>query len=124
MTVVSDRIARVLTDLGLLELQSLIYQRLLTGKNYKLKSYGISGQIVGLISSFLSKRWLQVVLDGKSSQEYPVNAGFLKDPFLVLHFSYYTLMTFLMMLSLILPYMLMVLLSILSGIRHLVHGNN
>ena len=29
----------------------------------------------GLISSFLSKRWLWVVLDGKSSQEYPFNAG-------------------------------------------------
>ena len=37
--------------------------------------YGISGQIFGLISSFLSNSWLQVVLDGKSSQEYPVNAG-------------------------------------------------
>ena len=41
----------------------------------KHKSYGISGQIFGLISSFLSNRRLQVVLDGKSSQEYPVNAG-------------------------------------------------
>ena len=41
----------------------------------KLKSYGISGQIFGLISFFLSKRRLRVVLDGKSSQEYPVNAG-------------------------------------------------
>ena len=39
------------------------------------KSYGISGQIFGLISSFLSNRWLWVVLDGKSSQEYLVNAG-------------------------------------------------
>ena len=29
----------------------------------------------GLISSFLSNRWLQVVLYGNSSQEYPVNAG-------------------------------------------------
>ena len=29
----------------------------------------------GIISSFLSNTWLQVVLDGKSSQEYPVNAG-------------------------------------------------
>ena len=38
-------------------------------------SQGISGQIFGLISSFLSNRWLQVVLDGKFSQEYPVNAG-------------------------------------------------
>ena len=44
------------------------------GLLHKLKSYGISGQIFGLISSFLSNRWLQVVLDGKSSQEYPVNA--------------------------------------------------
>ena len=28
-----------------------------------------------VISSFLSNRQLQVVLDGKSSQEYPVNEG-------------------------------------------------
>ena len=42
---------------------------------HKRRSYGISGQIFGLISSFLSNRRLQVVLDGKSSQEYPVNAG-------------------------------------------------
>ena len=45
------------------------------GLVHKLKSYGIPSQIFGLISSFLSNRWLQVVLDGKSSQEYPVNAG-------------------------------------------------
>ena len=42
---------------------------------HKLKSYGISGQIFCLISSLLSNRRLQVVLDGKSSQEYTVNAG-------------------------------------------------
>ena len=42
---------------------------------HKLKSYGISGQIFSLISSFLSNRRLRVILDGKSSQEYPVNAG-------------------------------------------------
>ena len=35
----------------------------------------VSGQIVGLISSFLSNRRLRVVLDGESPQEYPVNAG-------------------------------------------------
>ena len=40
-----------------------------------VKSYRISGQIFGLISSLLSNRQLQVVLNGKSSQEYPVNAG-------------------------------------------------
>ena len=38
-------------------------------------SYGISGQIFDLISSFLSNRWLWVVLDGKCSPEYPVDAG-------------------------------------------------
>ena len=37
-----------------------------------LSSYGISGQIFGLIFSFLSNR--QVVLDEKFSQKYPVNA--------------------------------------------------
>ena len=31
--------------------------------------------MVGLISSFLSNRWLGVVLEWKSSQKYPVNAG-------------------------------------------------
>ena len=45
------------------------------GLLHKLRSYGISGQIFGLISSFLSNRRLRVVLDGKSSQEYLVNAG-------------------------------------------------
>ena len=37
------------------------------GLLHKLKSYGISGQIFGLISSFLSNRRLRVVLDGSSS---------------------------------------------------------
>ena len=41
-----------------------------------LSLMGISGQIFGLISFFLSNRQLRVVLDGKSSQEYPVKAGF------------------------------------------------
>ena len=41
----------------------------------KLKSYGISGRIFDLISSFLSNRLFRVVLDRKSSQEYLVNAG-------------------------------------------------
>ena len=35
--------------------------------------HGISGEIFGLISSFLTNRQPQVVLDGKSSQDYPVN---------------------------------------------------
>ena len=62
----------LLTGLGLSKaFDSVCHAGLL----HKLKSYGISGQIFGLISSFLRNRWLRVVLDGKSSQEYPVNAG-------------------------------------------------
>ena len=52
------------------------------GLLHKLKSYGISGQIFSLISSFLSNRRLRLVLDGKSSQEYPVNAGVLQGSIL------------------------------------------
>ena len=36
------------------------------GLSHKLKSHGISGEIFGFISSFLSNRQLRVVLDGKS----------------------------------------------------------
>ena len=49
---------------------------------------------------------------------------FLKAPFLVLHFSCYKLMTYLAMLSVTLLSMLMILLSILSVIRHLICDNN
>ena len=49
---------------------------------------------------------------------------FLKAPFFVLYFSYYTLMKFLVMLSIILLFMLMILLSYISVIKHLICGNN
>ena len=49
---------------------------------------------------------------------------FLKVPYLVLHFSYYTIVTFLMMLSLVLLYMLIKRLSVLSVTRHLICSNN
>ena len=49
---------------------------------------------------------------------------FLKAPFVVLHFSYYILMTFLMMLSVIMLSVLMTLLFTLSVTRHLICGNN
>ena len=68
-TVVSNRIARVFNRSGAILL-------------HKLRSYGISGQIFGLISSFLSNRQLWVALNGKSSQEYPVNAGVLQGSIL------------------------------------------
>ena len=129
LTVVSDRIASafnrsVATRAVALDISKAFDRVWHACLLHKLKSYGISGQIFGLISSFLSNRWLRVVLEGKSSQEYPVYAEFPKAPFLVLHFSYYTLMTFLMMLSVILLSMLMMLLSTLNLIKYLICGNN
>ena len=80
LTVVSDRIARAFNRSGTtraiaLDMSKAFDRVCHAGLLEKLKSYGISGQIFGLISSFLSNRRLQVVLDGKSSQEYPVNVG-------------------------------------------------
>ena len=94
LTVVSDRIARAFNRSGATRAVALDISKAFdrvwhAGLLHKLKSYGISGQIFGLISSFLSNRRLRVVLDGKSSQKYPVELEFLKVPFLVLHFSYY-----------------------------------
>ena len=65
----------LLTGLGILKLSNAFNRVWHAGLLQKLRSYGISGQIFGLISSFLSNRWLRLVLDRKSSQEYPVNAG-------------------------------------------------
>ena len=87
LTVVSDRIVRAFNRSGVTQAVALdiskdfdrIWQARLL---HKLKSYGISGQIFGLTSSFISNRWLQVFLDGKSSQEYPVNAGVPQDSIL------------------------------------------
>ena len=80
LTVISHRIARAFNRSGATRAVALdiskVFDRVWhAGLLHKLKSYGISGQIFGLISSFLSNRQLRVVLDGKSSQEYPVNVG-------------------------------------------------
>ena len=85
VTVVSDRIARDFnrseaTRAVALDISKAFDRVWHAGLLHKLKSYGISGQIFGLISSFLSNRRLRVVLDGRSSQEYPVNAGVPQSP--------------------------------------------
>ena len=49
----------------------------------KLWSYGISCQVFGLTSSFLSNKQLWMVLNGKSWQEYTVNAGVPQGSILV-----------------------------------------
>ena len=93
LTVLSDRIARAFNRSGAtgavaLDISEAFDRVWRAGLLHKFKSYGISGHVFGLIFSFLSNRRLQVVQDGKSSQEYPVNAGVPQGPFLGLHFSY------------------------------------
>ena len=74
LSVASDRIARAFNMSGAtravtLDISKAFDRKWHTGLLHKFKSYGISGQIFGLISSFLCNRPLCVVLDGKSSQE-------------------------------------------------------
>ena len=88
LTVVSDRIARAFNRSGATQAAALGISKAFdrvrrTGLLHKPKSYGISGQIYGLISSFLSNRRLRVILDGKSLQEYvKTMLEFLKVQFL------------------------------------------
>ena len=81
----SDRIARAFNRSGATRAVALDISKAFNrvwhaGLVHNLKSYGISGQIFGLISSFFSNRWLRVVLDGKSLQEYLVNVGVPQGP--------------------------------------------
>ena len=87
---VSDRIAWAINRSGnkchTLSISKAFDRVWPAGLLHKIKSNGISGQIFGLISSFLSNRQLLVVLDRTSSQEYSVNVGVPQVSFLVLHF--------------------------------------
>ena len=63
LTVVSDKITRAFNRSGTARVVALNTSKAFdrvwhTGLLHKLKSYGMSGQIFGLISSFLSKGWL------------------------------------------------------------------
>ena len=82
LTIVSNRIARAFnksraTRAVVLDISKVFDRVQDTGLLHRSKSYGISGQVFGVISSFLvnSIRWLFVVLVAKYSQEYPVNTG-------------------------------------------------
>ena len=119
----------LLTSLGLLELWHLIYLRLLTDFWYAglLHNLGLMECQVRYLILFLlfwvidsfERFWMEIL-----HKNIQLMLELLKAPFLVLHFSWYTLMTFLTMLSVILLTILMILLFILRVTRHLICGNN
>jgi hypothetical protein len=53
---------------------SIVHSKLLI----KLRSYGISGNLLSWISSFLSNRFQQVVVDNCYSNEFPVTSGIIQ----------------------------------------------
>ena len=75
LTVVSDRIAKVFNRFRatwsvVLDISKTFDRVWHAGLLHKLQSYGVSGQIFGLISFFLGGRWLQVVLEWSSSLHF------------------------------------------------------
>ena len=91
------------------------------GLLHKLRSYANLGQIFSLILSFLSNTLLQMVWMKILQKNIQLMLEFFKVPFFAQHFCCYTLMIFLMILSVIL---LSMPLSTLSEIRHLPCSNN
>ena len=114
----------LLTSLGLLELQHLIYPRLLAGfgiltffANLNLKEFQV--RYLALFCLFPVINSFQWFWMGSLHKNIQLMLEFLKVLFLVLHFSCHILMTFLIVLSVIWLFMLMILLSTKRWIRHL-----
>ena len=129
LTVVSDRIARAFNRSGATRAVALDISKAFdrvwrAGLLRKLKSYEFLVRYLALFLLFLVIGSFGLFWMGNLHKNIQLMLAFLKGLFLVLHFSYYTLMTFLMMLSVILLSMLMILLSTLNVIRHLICGNN
>ena len=121
LTVVSDRIARAFNRAGATRVVALDIS-----KTFDRVWHADLRQVryLALFLLFLVIGGFGLFWMGNLHKNIQLMLVFLKGLFLVLHFSYYTLMTFLMMLSVILLSMLMILLSTLNVIRHPICGNN
>ena len=122
LTVVSDRIARAFNRSGatprlLTEFGMLVFFTNLSLTEFQVRYLALF--LLFLVIGGFGLFWMENL-----HKNIQLMLVFLKGLFLVLHFSYYTLMVFLTMLSVILLSMLMILLSTLNVIRHLICGNN
>lgn len=80
LTVISERILQSLDVCGetraiALDISKAFDKVWHAGLIHKLMSYGVSGHALNIIKSFLSDRKIKVVLDGRSSSCYFINAG-------------------------------------------------
>ena len=112
LTIVSDRISRAFNGSGatqsvVLDIAGDFGGVWHSGLFHKLKSYGYSVQLCGLIFAFPHEYMASSGSGWKFSLEYPVNTGLSKDP--VLHFSHYTLiLNFQLMLNITMLYVLLI----------------
>ena len=129
LTVVSDRIATAFkrsgaTQAGALDMLKAfdrVWQPVFF-TNLSLMEFQVRYLALSLLFSVSDYfKWFWV---GSLHKNIQLMLEFLEAPFLLLHFSYFRLIAFLMMLHVILLSMLMILLSILSVIMHLIFGNN
>ena len=81
LTIVSDRAARAYNMFGATRAVALDICKTLPRFGV-LVFFKNLGQVFALFLSFLSNRQPPVVIDGKSSQEYPINAGVCQDTIL------------------------------------------
>ena len=116
LTVVSDRIARVFNSSGgtravALDIFKAFERVLVFFTNLSLMQFQVRYLVLFLLLSVIGGfEWFCM---GNLHKSIQLMLELLKAPFLILHFSYYTLITFWFMLSVILLSMLMILLSIL-----------
>ena len=80
LTVVTERFYRALNNCGearaiALDISKAFDRVWHAGLLHKLASYGISGNIFGIIKSFLHARKIKVTLDGQQSDTYPITSG-------------------------------------------------
>ena len=79
VTVLTERIALPLSSSGTIQAISLDISKAFdkvwhSGLLHKLKAYGVTGEILNIIYSFLTNCRLRLMLDGKSSPEFAINA--------------------------------------------------
>ena len=105
-----------LIDLMLVKLQHLIYRRLLT--EFGMPVFFTNLSIIDLDELFGISLFSEIQARSGSEWEIVTRKKFLNIPFLILHFSCYTLLTFLMTVTVIMLSMLTILHYTLNENRH------